>query len=51
MDQKRVIADLCEKINELNKEIKILRSMYISEDQLKKNLESKNIFWIKKKRK
>ena len=51
MDQKRVIADLCEKINELNKEIKILRSMYISEEQLKKNLESKNIFLDKKEKK
>ena len=51
MDQKRVIADLCEKINELNKENKLLKSMYITEEQLQKNLNSKDIFLDKKEKK
>ena len=51
MDPNRVIADLCEKINELNKEIKLLKNMHISDEQLQKNLNSKDIFLDKKKRK
>lgn len=51
MDPNRVIADLCEKINELNKEIKLLKNMHISEEQLQNNLKSKDIFLNKKEKK
>ncbi len=46
MDQKQVIADLCQKVNELNKEIKLLKiqSNLISDEQLDLNLKSKDIF-------
>jgi hypothetical protein len=51
MDPNRVIADLCEKINELNKELKLLKNMHISEEQLQNNLKSKDIFLDKKEKK
>ena len=51
MDPNRVIADLCEKINELNKDIKILKHMYISDEQLQNNLKSKDILLDKKEKK
>ena len=45
MDQKQVIADLCQKVNELNKEIKLLKtqSNLISDEKLDINLKSKDI--------
>ena len=45
MDQKQVIADLCQKVNELNKEIKFLKiqSNLISDEKLDINLQSKDI--------
>ena len=51
MDPKRTIADLCEKINQLNKENKLLKTMHISEEQLETNLKSKDIFLDKKEKK
>ena len=43
MDSKKVIADLCSTVNELKREIKLLKSIQISEEQLEKNLKSKDI--------
>ena len=45
MDQKQVIADLCQKVNELNKEIKLLKtqSNLVSDEKLDINLQSKDI--------
>ena len=45
MDQKQVIADLCQKVNELNKEIKLLKtqSNLVSDEKLDINLKSKDI--------
>ena len=45
MDQKQVIADLCQKVNELNKEIKLLKTQtnLVSEEKLDINLKSKDI--------
>ena len=42
VDQQKVINDLCSTVNELRKKIKSL-TIYISQEQLKKNLESKDI--------
>ena len=42
VDQEKVINDLCSTVNELRKKIKSL-TINISEEQLKKNLESKDI--------
>ena len=44
IDEKKVIADLCTTVNELKREIKLLKSQYISEEQLSKNLDSDDIF-------
>ena len=46
MDQKQVIADLCQKVNELNKDIKLLKaqSSLVSDEKLDINLKSQNIF-------
>ena len=45
MDQKQVIADLCQKVNELSKEIKLLKLQTnpISDEKLELNLKSKDI--------
>ena len=45
MDQKQVIADLCQKVNELNKEIKLLKTQtsLVSDEKLDINLKSQNI--------
>ena len=45
MDQKQVITDLCQKVNELNKEIKLFKtkSNLISDEKLDINLKSKDI--------
>ena len=43
MDSKKVIADLCTTVNELKREIKMLKSTQITEKQLKINLQSKDI--------
>ena len=43
MDSKKVIADLCTTVNELKREIKMLKSTQITEKQLEINLQSKDI--------
>ena len=45
MDQKQVIADLCQKVNELNKEIKLLKiqTCLVPDEKLDNNLKSENI--------
>ena len=62
MDDHQVIIDLCSTVNELKKQIKLLGINQIPEEQLEKNLQSKNIIlneeekkmlcdWILKKEK
>ena len=43
IDSKQIISDLCTTVNELKKEIKLLRSNQITDEQLNKNLQSKDI--------
>ena len=43
IDSKRMITDLCSTVNELRKQIKALSISNISEEQLTKNLQSKDI--------
>ena len=43
MDDHQVIVDLCSTVNELNKKIKLLGINQIPEEQLEKNLQSKDI--------
>ena len=42
-DSKQIIADLCSTVNELRKQIKTLSISNTSEEQLAKNLKSKDI--------
>ena len=42
-DSKQIIADLCSTVNDLRKQIKTLSTSRISEEQLAKNLQSKDI--------
>ena len=42
-DNEKVIAELCSTVNELKREIKILKSTQITEEQLNLNLQSKDI--------
>lgn len=44
IDPKQMIADLCSTVNELKKEIKLLKTTQIPEEKLKENLNSKEIF-------
>ena len=43
MDSEQVIADLCSTVNELKKKIKLLEVNQITDEQLEKNLKSKDI--------
>ena len=43
IDSKQIISDLCTTVNELKKEIKLIRSNQITDEQLNKNLQSKDI--------
>ena len=43
VDTQKVIADLCSTVNTLKREIKLLKSQQISEEQLNENLKSENI--------
>ena len=43
LDTKKVISDLCTTVNQLKREIKQLKSAQISDEQLDKNLKSKDI--------
>ena len=43
IDTQKVIADLCSTVNTLKREVKLLKSQQISEEQLSENLKSENI--------
>ena len=43
VDTKKVISDLCSTVNSLKREIKMLKSSQITEEQLENNLKSKDI--------
>ena len=43
IDPQKIIADLCQTVNELKRKIKFLSFSQISEEQLNKNLQSENI--------